>query len=116
MVEAEISNRRGSYVKAYRHFGSAQPDDLGQALIDVQQAVDALARTEGTDHEELALELLALRIAGLRERLDASAVDVAIRLRRRGKTLEEVASRLHTVRTTISQWQRDLQDSSHDTR
>lgn len=114
MVAAEIPKRRRNSVTAYRHFGSMQPEDLEQALEDVAAALRSV-RLAGEDKEARALAILGVHLSGLRERLDATSVDVAVRLRRHRITLVGIALALGTARPTIEGWFRLLAETDKET-
>lgn len=108
MVEQELPQGRRNYVSAYLHFDSQTPDDIDQALADVVLALKAVEKADGSEEEALMLARLAGAVSGLRERLDATTVDIAIRLRRHGLTVARVAEILKTVRPTIDTWLKKL--------
>lgn len=108
MVGAQIPNRRGNFTVAYLHYGGRPPDDLDQALTDVAAAMAMVSRARGTDREGLELVRLAQNIVGLRERLDAATIDVALRLKDQGVAVSQIATALNTKRPTIDGWLRRL--------
>jgi len=108
MVRWQIPERRGSFVIAYLHFGRQQPGDLEQALEDFLAAVRKVRAAQGSEREAVELVKLAGHLAGLRERVDAATVDVAVRLKEQGVSVVRIAEALHTVRPTIDAWLRRL--------
>lgn len=108
MVAPEIPQRRGNYLTAFLHFDRQIPDDMTQALVDVAEALKAVEDATDPKDEAYLLGKLALDVSGLRERLDATTVDIAFRLKAHGLTIAQIARNLSTVRPTIDTWIKKL--------